>query len=107
MTEAAVFAGLVAESVAGASFGRAPPPPRDSVAAPAADPKPRAVDPSPAAAGVMREGESLARAVAALAPLAAGAGPSADPAAVALMIAFAALQRRGEPPARIAEAIFP
>ena len=92
LTEAAVFAGLVAESVAGASFGRAPPP--------RAIPSPPAADPSPvrsilaAAAGVMREGESLARAVAALAPLAAGAGPSADPAAVALMIAFAALQRR-------------
>ncbi len=92
LTEAVVFAGVVAESVAGASFARGAPP-RAVKSPPAADPS--AVRPIlSAAAGVMREGEGLARAVAALAGLALGAGPSADPAAVALMIALAALQRR-------------
>ena len=92
LTEAAVFAGLVAESVAGASFARGAPP-RPLKAPPAADPS--AVRPIlSAAAGVMREGEALARAVAALAPLALEDGPSADPAVVALMIAVAASLRR-------------
>jgi L-aspartate oxidase len=92
LTEAVVSAGVVARSVAGTSFARSAPP-RAPKASPAADPS--AVRPIlSAAAGVMREGEDLARAVAALAPLALGAGPSADPAAVALMIAVAALQRR-------------
>jgi L-aspartate oxidase len=91
LSEAVVFAGLVADSVAGASFARSAPP-RAVKAPPAADPS--AVRPIlSTAAGVMREGEGLARAVAALAPLALGAGPSADPAAVALMIALAALRR--------------
>jgi L-aspartate oxidase len=91
LTEAVVFAGAVADSVAGASFARGAP--LRAVKAPsAADPS--AVRPIlSAAAGVMREGKGLARAVAALAPLALGAGPSADPAAVALMIALAALRR--------------
>ena len=93
LIEAVVFAGLVAESVAGASFARGAPP-RPVKSPPAADPG--AVRPIlSAAAGVMREGEGLARAVASLAPLALGAGPAADPAAVALMIAVAA-QRREE-----------
>ncbi len=91
LTEAVVFAGAVADSVAGASSARDAPP-RLTMTPPAADP--RAVRPIlSAAAGVMREGEGLARAVAALAPLALGAGSSADPAAVALMIALAALRR--------------
>ncbi len=93
LSEAVVFAGLVAESVAGASFARTAPP-RPVKSPPAADPS--AVRPIlAAAAGVMREGEALARAVAALAELALGDGPAADPAAVALMIAHAA-QRREE-----------
>ena len=88
-----MFAGLVADSVAGASFARGAAP-RAILPPPAADPS--AVRPIlSAAAGVMREGEGLARAVAALTPLALGAGPAADPAAVALMIALAA-QRREE-----------
>ena len=92
LTEAVVFAGAVAESVAGASFARGAPP-RPPKAPPAADPA--AVRPIlSAAAGVMRNGDDLAQAVASLAPLALGAGPCADPAAVALMIAVAALQRR-------------
>ncbi len=92
LTEAVVSAGVVAESVAATSFARAPPP-RPAKAPPAADPG--LVRPIlSAAAGVMREGESLARAVAALAPLALGDGPSADPAVVALMIAVAASLRR-------------
>ena len=91
LTEAVVFAGAVADSVAGASLSRGAPL-RAAKAPPAADPS--AVRPIlSAAAGVMRDGEGLARAVAALAPLALGAGPSADPAAVALMIALAALRR--------------
>ena len=72
LSEAAVFAGLVADSVAGASFARAPAP-RPTRVPPAPDP--RAVRPIlSAAAGVMRDGEGLARAVAALAPLALGPG---------------------------------
>ena len=91
LSEAAVFAGLVADSVAGASFARGPAP-RPTRMPPAPDPS--AVRPIlSAAAGVMREGEGLARAVASLAPLALGTGPSADPAAVALTIALAALRR--------------
>jgi len=111
LTEAAVFAGIVADSVAGAVLPRglalratlAPPPAADPMLA-------RPI--LSAAAGVMREGEGLARAVAALAPLTTGAGPSADPAAVALMIALAALRReesrgahcRTDFPARASEA---
>jgi L-aspartate oxidase len=92
LTEAAVFAGLVADSVGGASFARGPAP-RQISPPPAADPS--AVRPIlTAAVGVMREGESLASAAGALAELALGGGPAADPAAVALMIAVAALRRR-------------
>jgi L-aspartate oxidase len=91
LTEAVAFAGAVADSVAGASSARGAPP-RPTMTPPAADP--RAVRPIlSAGAGVMRDGEGLARAVAALAPLALLAGPAADPAAVALMIALAALRR--------------
>ena len=91
LTEAAVFAGLVADSVAGASFARGAPP-RPIVLPSAADPS--AVRPIlSAAAGVMRESENLASAVGVLAELALAGGPAADPAAVALMIALAALRR--------------
>ncbi len=92
LTEAAVFAGLVAESVAGTSFARGAPL-RPLKTPPAAEPS--AVRPIlSAAAGVMREGESLTAAAASLAELALAGGPAADPAAVALMIAVAALQRQ-------------
>ena len=59
LTEAAVFAGLVADSVAGASFARGAPPRRDSYRRPPPTRAPCAPILS-AAAGVMREGESLA-----------------------------------------------
>ncbi len=91
LTEAVVFAKAVAESVAAAPVGRfAPLRPRKTPPAP---------DPTPvrpilsAAAGVTRDGTSLARAAALLAPLARGDGPAADPAAVALMIVVAAARR--------------
>jgi L-aspartate oxidase len=46
------------------------------------------------AAGVLRDGAGLAEAAAELLPLALSGGPLADPAAVALMMAVAALLRR-------------
>ncbi len=47
-----------------------------------------------AALGLLRNGDGLASAIAALAPLAFGEGAAADPALVGLMIATAALRRR-------------
>jgi hypothetical protein len=47
--------------------------------------------------GVVRDHTGLAVAIEELIPLAIGGSPAADPAAVALMIATAALQRFGEP----------
>jgi L-aspartate oxidase len=60
---------------------------------------PLAADPAPIrpilsrAAGVARDGETLAAAIGPLAGMAAANGPAADPATVALMIAVAALRR--------------
>ncbi len=92
LLEAAVCAGWVAQDLAGRPAGR---PLRPEVR-----PMPRRPDPAPvravlsAGAGVLRDRDGLARAVAALLPLAEGEGASADPAAVGLMIAMAALDRR-------------
>ncbi|WP_237477621.1 L-aspartate oxidase [Lichenibacterium dinghuense] len=92
LLEAAVCAGWVAEDLAGTPAGR---PLRFEPA-----PVPARPDPAPvrglvsAGAGVLRDRAGLAAAVAALLPLAEGAGPAADPAAVGLMIATAALERR-------------
>jgi L-aspartate oxidase len=46
------------------------------------------------AIGVVRHGEELRDAVAALLPMVSTAGPASDPAAVALMINVAALERK-------------
>jgi L-aspartate oxidase len=60
---------------------------------------PRAADPAPIrpilshAAGVARDGETLAAAIGPLAEMAAANGSAADPAAVALMIVLAAFRR--------------
>ncbi len=92
LSEAAVFARLVATSVAAAPAAR--------LAAPRAVPIPPAPEPSAArsiltnSAGVLRDAHGLRAAIAALAPLAASHGASGDPAAVALMIAVAALRRQ-------------
>jgi L-aspartate oxidase len=92
LLEAAVCAGWVANSVAGvlATRGRRPPalslPPRPDTAS---------IRPILSrAAGVLRDREGLSEAAAALLPLARSGGPAADPAAIGLMIAIAALQRR-------------
>jgi len=91
LTEAVVMAGWVARSVAASADTRQ--------VASALPPVP--VRPDPAAAcdivssalGVLRDGESLREAAAALLPIASGNSPAADPAAVALMMAVSALGR--------------
>ena len=91
LTEAAVFAPIVARSVEGAPLRR-PPRLRAALAPPAPDPAP--VRPILSrAAGVIRDGEALREAAAALAALAASGGPASDPAAVALTIVVSALRR--------------
>jgi L-aspartate oxidase len=92
LLEAAVCAGWVAESVGGTPSARArrlcPP------ALPPA-PDPAAVRPILSrAAGVLRDGETLAEAAAALLALAPSRTAAADPALVGLMITVAALRRR-------------
>ena len=91
LTEAAVFAAIVARSIEDAPLRR-PARLRAALAPPAADPAP--VRPILSrAAGVTREGETLREAAAALAALASSTGPVADPAAVALTIVVSALRR--------------
>ena len=91
LTEAAVFGAAVARSIEGAPT-RSPAPLRSFAAPPAPDPA--AVRPIlSSAAGVMREGATLRAAVGPLAALARSAGPTADPAAVALTIVVSALRR--------------
>jgi L-aspartate oxidase len=91
LTEAAVDAAIVARSIDGAK-SRALAPPRLSSASRAADPAP--IRPILSrAAGVARDGETLAAAIGPLAEMATSNGNAADPAAVALMIAVAALRR--------------
>jgi L-aspartate oxidase len=92
LLEAAAGARWVAESVAAASARRAP------------LVRPGTVPPAPDAgpvrsilaekAGVLRDRAGLVDAIAALGPPALGDGPAADPAAVGLLIAVAALRRQ-------------
>ena len=90
LTEAAVDAAIVARSIDVAKS-------RALARRPAG--APGAADPAPIrpilsrAAGIVREGETLAAAIGPLAEMAASNQPAADPAAVALMIAVAALRR--------------
>ncbi len=91
LTEAAVFGARVAHSIEAA-----PPAPaarlRAILTSPAADPAP--VRPILSrAAGIVRDGATLAAAIGPLAALARSGSSAADPAAVALMIALAALKR--------------
>ncbi|MGO9420498.1 L-aspartate oxidase [Roseiarcus sp.] len=91
LTEAAVFGAIVARSIASAPLG-APARVRPANAPLRADPA--SVRPILArAAGVNRDGATLAAAVGPLGALAASGSPAADPASVALMIAVAALKR--------------
>jgi L-aspartate oxidase len=91
LLEAAVCAGWVAESVAGTAAGRLP------ALRPTA--LPAAANASPIRAllaealGVVRARAGIEAAIARLEPLAFADGPAADPAAVALLIAAAALRR--------------
>jgi L-aspartate oxidase len=90
LTEAAVFAAIVARSIESVSI-RPPAPLGRFSAPPALDPA--AVRPLLSrAAGVIRDGATLRAAVGQLAAL-ASAGPAADPAAVALAIVVCALRR--------------
>ncbi|HST76346.1 MAG TPA: L-aspartate oxidase [Acetobacteraceae bacterium] len=92
LLEAAACARWVAESVAGSASASVRLP--SSLSLPAA-PDPSSVRPVLSrAAGVLRHADALGDAAAALLPLAHSAGPAADPAAVGLMIAVAALHRR-------------
>jgi L-aspartate oxidase len=91
LAEAAVDAAIVARSI-DAAKSRALAPPRPVLTPLAADPA--AVRPILSrVAGVARDGETLSAAIGPLAEMAAANGPAADPAAVALMIAVAALRR--------------
>ena len=91
LAEAAVDAAIVARSIDGVK-SRALAPPRPVRTPLAADPA--AVRPILSrVAGVARDGETLSAAIGPLAEMAAANGPAADPAAVALMIAVAALRR--------------
>jgi L-aspartate oxidase len=92
LLEAAACARWVAESVAGtapvsvrpSSLVSLPPTPDASQIRPILS----------RAAGVLRHADELGGAAAALLPIALSAGPAADPAAIGLMIAVAALHRR-------------
>ncbi|RUY11237.1 FAD-binding protein, partial [Mesorhizobium sp. M7A.F.Ca.CA.004.12.1.1] len=91
LTEAAVTASWVAESVAGTSYTRRPR--RCSTFVP---PRPDASVVRPivsAALGIIRDGEAMREAVATLLPIAANSVAASGPALVSLMIAAAALRR--------------
>jgi L-aspartate oxidase len=92
LLEAAVCAGWVADDVAGAPAGSIRLPSMDALPPPANPAAVRVI--LSHAAGVLRDGEGLVEAVAALLPLALSSGPSADPAAVGLLLATAALRRQ-------------
>ncbi|TIR50610.1 MAG: L-aspartate oxidase [Mesorhizobium sp.] len=91
LMEAVATAGFVAESVAGASPGW-----RRRILSTFLPPRP---DPScirpivSRALGIVRDGETLREAAAALLPIAAANQAASDPAVVAMMIAIAALRR--------------
>ena len=92
LSEAAVFGAVVARSIQGSST-RASHELCRNIGAPSA-PDPGAVRPLLSrTAGVMREGESLRAVVEPLVTMARSSWPTADPAAVALMIVVAALNR--------------
>ncbi|GAA4111746.1 L-aspartate oxidase [Aminobacter aganoensis] len=91
LTEAVVMAGWAARSVT-ASPGMG----RKTIAMPSVPMRPDPVlvrSITSPALGVTRDGESLREAASTLLPLARGASPASDPAAVALMMVVAALRR--------------
>jgi L-aspartate oxidase len=91
LLEAAVCARWVAQSVAGTAPRRLKLPPAPALPPPA---EAGAVRPIISAGlGVVRDRAGLTAAIAALRPLAFGGGPAADPAAVGLVVATAALAR--------------
>ncbi len=91
LTEAVVFAGLIADDIAGATATRIMPLRGDfNLAAPDPAGARRALS---AAAGVERDAEGLRAGIDALLPLAERDEAAADPAATALMICLAALRR--------------
>jgi L-aspartate oxidase len=91
LAEAAVDSAIVARSI-DAAKSRALAPPRTAWTPGAANPAP--IRPILSlAAGVVRDGQTLAAAIARLAEMAASNQPAADPAVVALMITVAALRR--------------
>jgi L-aspartate oxidase len=91
LVEAAVDSAIVARSI-DAAKSRAFAPPRPARAQGAANPAP--IRPILSlAAGVARDGGTLAAAISPLAAIAASSEPAADPAVVALMITVAALRR--------------
>ncbi len=92
LLEAAVCAGWVADDVAGTPAGQVRPTAVASLPPPADPGAVRGI--LSRTAGVLREGEGLAAAVDALLPLALSDGSAADPAAVGLLVATAALRRR-------------
>jgi L-aspartate oxidase len=92
LTEAAVFARWVADSVAGEPVRRNARPMSLKLPEP---PDPSGVRPIVSRAlGVVRCGEELRDGVGELLPLALSDDPASDPAAIALMIAVAALERK-------------
>ncbi|QEL25154.1 L-aspartate oxidase [Bosea sp. F3-2] len=91
LTEAVVCSRWVAEDLAGTFARPIRPVPVDDVPSPDAAPVRPLVSP---ALGVVRHEMSLTAAARTLLPLAEGKNSMADPAAVALMIAIAALRRR-------------
>jgi L-aspartate oxidase len=91
LLEAVVSARWVADSVAGSEWHLLPLPPCPALPPQAEAGPVRAI--LSQALGVVRERAGLAQAVAALTPLAFGAEAAADPAAVGLLIAVAALAR--------------
>ncbi|MCP9233355.1 L-aspartate oxidase [Mesorhizobium sp. LMG 17147] len=91
LTEAVVCARWVAESLTGTPARRI----RPAIASDCPSPDPTTVRPLLSrAVGVLRDGEALKAAARALLPLAEREDAASDPAAVGLMIAIAALQRR-------------
>ena len=91
LTEAVVCSRPVAQSVAGTTVRRGRQPAATTMPP---QPDPASIRPILSRAlGVVRSGEDLGHAVAALLPIAQGHAAASDPAAVGLMIAVAALQR--------------